>query len=105
PEFGGGLLCGSTSGDGNVRSGKYEPASATCDRIQEIKVRKLYQKRAESPSDQFQSSLNPKILEALTVLHLNSYFFTNKIHHTLVSKLNEKGLNQIILIPVEKDAK
>jgi len=44
-------------------------------------------------------------LEALTVLHLNSYFFTNKIHHTLVSKLNEKGLNQIILIPVEKDAK
>ena len=35
------------------------------------------------------------------ILHLNSYFVTNKLHSELVKKLDEKGFTQTVFIPVE----
>lgn len=35
------------------------------------------------------------------ILHINSYFITNKLHGELVKKMDEKGYSQTVFIPVE----
>lgn len=38
----------------------------------------------------------------MKILHINSYFFTNEIHKNFITKLDEKGYENICLVPVEK---
>lgn len=39
----------------------------------------------------------------MKILHINSYFFTNKIHENLVSKLDRKKYKNICLVAMEKN--
>lgn len=41
----------------------------------------------------------------MNVIHINSYYITNKLHGELVKKLDEKGLVQTVFIPVENKNK
>lgn len=39
----------------------------------------------------------------IKLLHINSYFVTNNLHGNLVKKLDEKGVSQVVYIPIVSD--